>query len=90
MNKQKKNSAQQTAQTHPNTTNDPHPPDILQERPYSIEEKNGTILTKRNFDLVFHLVPLENDILKNKITDRFGIIDIPSTFCKIDKTHYAT
>lgn len=31
---------------------------------YTIEERNGTILNKRSFDLLFHIIPTENDILK--------------------------
>lgn len=38
-----------------------------------IEEKNGTILGKGNFNLIFHLVPLENDVLKEKLMNKFGI-----------------
>lgn len=57
--------------------------------PFAIEEKKGTILRKANFDLVFHLVPIENDVLKNRLVDKFGIVEIKTKFCKINNYQYA-
>lgn len=53
---------------------------------YSIEERNGTVLNRRGFDLVFHLLPPENDTLKDKIMDKFGIIrELNTRYCRICK-----
>lgn len=43
-----------------------------------MEERDGIILNNRNFDLIFHLVPIENDILKVKLMNKFGIIRFSS------------
>lgn len=54
----------------------------------TIEEKNGTILHKRSFDLVFHLIPKENDILKNKIVNRFAITNFPEKWHNFKSYNY--
>lgn len=40
-------------------------------------------------DLIFHLIPTENDILKNKITDKFGTMNFTNEFRKISSKQYA-
>lgn len=55
----------------------------------NIEEKNGTILKKYNFDLIFHLVPKENDTLKNKLTNELGVINFFEKLTKINKNQFA-
>lgn len=56
---------------------------------YSIEEKSGTLLRKGEYDLVFFLVPMENDVLKNKLTDKFGIMNIKREFHSVGKHLHA-
>lgn len=56
---------------------------------FSIEERDGTILRKGNFDLIFHLIPRENDILKTKLIDKFGIIQFSNVFQRFHKHHFA-
>lgn len=41
---------------------------------FTVDEKNGTILNKREFDALFHLVPVENNTLKDTLTNKFGNI----------------
>lgn len=53
-----------------------------------IEEKSGTILRKGNFDIIFHLIPIESDDLKNRIMDKYGIIKFNNTFNKIQNGQY--
>lgn len=55
---------------------------------YIIEEKNGTILNKYNYDLLFHLIPIENDELKNKLMNKFGIANFMGKWQKYGKIHY--
>lgn len=55
---------------------------------YAIEERNGTILNKRGFDLIFHLIPTENDTLKSKIMNKFGITRFSNEFSKFQSIHY--
>lgn len=55
---------------------------------YTIEEKPGIILAKRNFDLVFHLIPLEKDNLKERIMNKFGIVSFSQEFRLIGGCHY--
>lgn len=55
---------------------------------YTIDEKNGTILNKRGFDLIFHLIPNENDTLKNQIMNKFGITKFSNEFHKFNNIHY--
>lgn len=55
---------------------------------FIIEERNGTVLNKRGFDLIFHLVPLENDTLKNKIMNKFGTTVFDKYFKKINNYNY--
>lgn len=53
-----------------------------------IDEKDGTILSSRNYDLVFHLVPLETNTLKNKLINKFGISKISNEWKIHNKNHY--
>lgn len=62
---------------------------IIPRNSYVIDEKSGTLLRKSDFDMVFHLTPIENDILKDKLMNKFGIIKINTDFCKINQNHYA-
>lgn len=56
---------------------------------FTIDEQNGTILNKRGFDSIFHLIPIENDTLKNKIIDKFGIATFSNKWHNFNKYHYA-
>lgn len=56
---------------------------------HTIEERSGTILNKRNFDLIFHMIPFENDTLKNKIMNKFGITSFSQKWHNFNKIHYA-
>lgn len=61
----------------------------LDEKPsYPIGEQNGTIMNKRSYDLIFHLVPLENDVLKNKLMDKFAITKLTNEFRLVNTCHY--
>lgn len=53
-----------------------------------IEERQGTILRKSSHDLIFHLVPLENDTLKEKLTNKFGIINFSGDWHIHNKIHF--
>lgn len=55
---------------------------------FDIEEKYGTLLRKSDYDLVFHLIPFESDTLKNKISNKFGIVAKNVTFYKVSNVHY--
>lgn len=66
-------------------TTDSRPDNIV----YTINEKEGTVLSCRKYNLVFHLIPIENNHLKNKITDRFGTITFKDNFESISRNQYA-
>lgn len=51
-------------------------------------ERDGTILNKRGFDIIFHLVPTENDWLKNKLTNKFGITNFPENWHNFNHYHF--
>lgn len=53
-----------------------------------IEEKNGTILNKRSFDLIFHFIPEENDELQTKLMNKFGLINFPKNWHNFNNYHY--
>lgn len=53
-----------------------------------IEEKDGTILRKNNYDMIFHLIPIETNTLRNNISDKFGIVKFDSNFRKIQNSQY--
>lgn len=53
-----------------------------------VDEKDGTILSSRNYDLVFHLVPLETDTLKNRLINKFGVSKISNEWQIHNKVHY--
>lgn len=53
-----------------------------------VEEKDGTILTKLHFDLIFHLIPTESDTLREKISNKYGIVKFDTNFKKIQKYQY--
>lgn len=55
---------------------------------YTITEQPGTILNKRGFDLIFHIIPTENDVLKSKIMDKFGITKFSTDFKCVKDMHY--
>lgn len=55
----------------------------------TIIEKDGTILNKRNFDIIFHFIPIENDILKNKIINKFGVTTLSNKWHNFNSYHYA-
>lgn len=55
----------------------------------TIEEKMGTILQKRGFDLLFHILPTENDDLKEKLMNKFGIAMFRSEWHGFHRIHYA-
>lgn len=55
---------------------------------YTIEEKDGIILNKRNQDLIFHLIPEENNSLKNKLMDKFGITVFSKDWKIYNKVHF--
>ena len=44
---------------------------------------------KRGYDLIFHLIPKENDVLKNRLIDKYGIINFDEKFKKFNQFHYA-
>lgn len=55
---------------------------------YEIEEQNGTILNKRNYDLLFHIVPIENDVLKSKLMNKLGVTRFSIDLGLTNKYHY--
>lgn len=55
---------------------------------YSVDERDGIILNKKNYDLIFHLIPEENDNLKTKLMDKFGITVFSKEWKIHNKTHY--
>lgn len=55
----------------------------------SIDEKQGTILNKRGFDLIFHVLPTEHDTLKEKLINKFGINLFKDEWHNFHKIHYA-
>lgn len=55
---------------------------------YTVDEKDGVILNKRGFDLIFHLIPEENDVLKNKLMDKFGITSFTAEWKTHKNIHY--
>lgn len=56
---------------------------------FTILERDGTILKKHNFDLLFHLVPTENDVLKEKLINKFAITNFSNNWYNFKKIHYA-
>lgn len=56
---------------------------------HTIEEQRGTVLNKRNYDIIFHLIPRENDDLKSKIMNKFAAATFPNTWKKLSKNHYS-
>ena len=53
-----------------------------------IEEKSGTVLRRGHFDLIFHLIPKESDVLKERIINKFGISNFTEKFHRIHGGHY--
>lgn len=53
-----------------------------------VEEKEGTILRKINYDLVFHLIPKEPSLLREKIMNKFGVVAFHEHFLKTRNWHY--
>lgn len=62
--------------------------DVNESKQFSIDEKPGTILNKRSFDLIFHFVPRENEILKTKIMNKFGLTTFTHNWYKFNNCHY--
>ena len=62
---------------------------VLPQQSFIIIEKYGTILRKKEFDLLFHLIPLENDTLKEKIMNKYGVIQFINEFRKFAVFNYA-
>lgn len=56
---------------------------------YIVEERLGTLLNKRGFDLVFHVLPSENDDLKEKLMNKFGTTVFKNSWHKIHDHQYA-
>lgn len=56
---------------------------------YIIEEKTGIILNKRGYDLIFYIVPSENDDLKEKLMNKFGTTVFKNSWHKIHDHQYA-
>lgn len=44
-------------------------------------------MTKKSHDLIFHLVPIENDELKNKLINKLGVTIFSSTWSNFKKIH---
>lgn len=61
---------------------------ITRDLMYTVEEKDGIILNKRNYDLIFYLIPEENDNLKIKLMDKFGITIFSKEWKIHNKSHY--
>lgn len=55
---------------------------------YFIEERNKTILNKKDFDLLFHLIPTESDTLKDKIVNKLGTDNFTQEFRKFGGHNY--
>lgn len=55
---------------------------------YEIEELSGTIMNRRNYDLIFHIIPSENDTLRNRIMNKFGATKFTNEFRLTNKVHY--
>lgn len=55
---------------------------------YTIEERDGVILNKRNYDLIFHLISEENYYLKTKLMDKFGLTVFSKEWKLFNKVHY--
>lgn len=55
----------------------------------TVEEKTGTILNKRGFDILFHVLPIENDDLKEKLMNKFGVTTFRDEWHNFQKINYA-
>lgn len=55
---------------------------------FKVEERDGTLLNKRGFDLIFYLVPSENDRLKESIMNKYGITNFTDNFHNFNRYHY--
>lgn len=55
----------------------------------TIEERDGTILNKRGFELIFHLIPTENEYLRNKLINKFGITNFSPQWNNFQGFHFA-
>lgn len=53
-----------------------------------LKEREGTILNKGNFDLLFHLIPTEHDTLKDKIVNKLGTDNFINEFRKFGGFNY--
>lgn len=68
-----------------NSPNTQHSPPL---EPF-VTEHDGTILNKRSFDLIFHLVPIESDELKNGLINKSGIIRFTQDWSMHRKIHHS-
>lgn len=55
----------------------------------TVEEKTGTILNKRGFDILFHVLPIENDDLKEKLMNKFGVTTFRDKWHNFQRINYA-
>lgn len=55
----------------------------------TLDERDGTILNRRGFDIIFHLIPIENDYLKNRIVNKFGISNFSKQWNSFNNIHFA-
>lgn len=58
------------------------------DKTYIIIEKNGTILNKRGYDLIFHMIPNEKNNLQGKLEGKFGKLNITPKWTAINNDHY--
>lgn len=58
------------------------------DKTWTLIEKNRTILNKREYDLIFHILPTENDELRTKMEKKFGKLDPKSEWTNINDDHY--
>lgn len=56
---------------------------------FTFDERDGTILNKNNFDLIFHLIPTENNALRDKLINKFGITQFSNDWTKFKNCHFA-
>lgn len=56
---------------------------------YSLEERDGTILNKRGFDILFYLIPVENNTLRDKLINKFGISNFSNQWNSFNHIHFA-
>lgn len=60
-----------------------------EDKHFTIEERHGTILRMREFDALFHLIPLENDVLKDRLLSKFGKVTFTEEWYNFRPKNYA-